>query len=116
MPDLVYDGATFEHITREEYARRTAHREELAFRRRRKQGELACPMYIPDGQGGIHGIKSMADGHLYDSKSQMRKHYKETGHIEVGNDVQTKRPTFKADWQGNRDAAEKALCQLEIPE
>lgn len=36
---------------------------------------------------GVQGIKSMADGKLYDSKSAYRKSLKEKGLVELGNDA-----------------------------
>lgn len=83
---LVYDRIAWTWVTPEEMARRDAHREELAFQRQLSQGQLAAPAVIRDGQGGIHGVKSMANGKLYDSKSAMRRHYREAGVVEVGND------------------------------
>ena len=40
--------------------------------------------------GGIDGIKSMADGKYYDSKSAYRKELKRHGLVELGNDAPTK--------------------------
>lgn len=42
-----------------------------------------------DCVGGIKGIKSMADGKQYDSKSAYRRSLKEKGLVEVGNDAPT---------------------------
>lgn len=81
----VYDGATFEWVEPEEYARRQAHREEMEFRRRPRQGQLCAPMVISDSLG-VHGVQSMVDGRHYDSKAQMREHYRRSGVVEVGND------------------------------
>jgi hypothetical protein len=44
-------------------------------------------MIILDTQGDI---KSMADGKIYSSKSEMRKVYKRKGLLEVGNEAPTK--------------------------
>lgn len=83
---LVYDRVAFTWVTPEEMAARNAIREERMFQRRARQGELQCPMIIRDGQGGINGVQSMVDGKHYDSKSAMRRHYREAGVTEVGND------------------------------
>lgn len=75
-------------VTQAEYDRHKARAEELAFQRQLSQGQLACPMIISDTQ---RPLQSMADGRVYDSKSEMRKGYKRAGVEEVGNDVPTKR-------------------------
>lgn len=50
----------------------------------------AGPQVISDCAGSdIHGIKSMADGKYYDSKSQYRKELKRRGLVEMGNDAPT---------------------------
>lgn len=46
--------------------------------------ELAAPMLIRDG---MEPLRSMGDGHLYDSKSALRASYREQGLVEVGNDA-----------------------------
>lgn len=83
---LVYDRIAYTWVTPEVMEQRTMLREELAFQRRRNQGELAAPMIIRDGQGGIHGLQSMADGKMYDSKRAMRQHYRDAGMTEIGDD------------------------------
>lgn len=82
----VYDRVAFTWVSPEEMARRKALREDRWLARQARQGELQAPMIIRDGQGGIHGVQSMADGKFYDSKSNMRRHYREAGVVEVGND------------------------------
>jgi hypothetical protein len=47
----------------------------------KQRSHLATPMIILDTQ---NDIKSMADGKIYSSKSEMRKVYKQKGLIEVG--------------------------------
>jgi hypothetical protein len=59
-------------------------REEMAFQRKANQGELCCPNIISDG---MKTVQSQVSGKYYDSKSAIRREYKETGMIEVGNDV-----------------------------
>ena len=87
-----------------------------------------CPMYISDGQGGIHGVMSMADGQFYDSKSNMRAHYKRDGIVEVGTDSSvTDRGTYRhprarlksqvekdAEIKKELDALRKANSQLNL--
>lgn len=123
MPDgLVYDRPSFTWVTPEEHARRTAEREERAFQRRARQGELCAPMVISDAQGGVRGLQSQVDGKFYDSKSNMRRHYKREGMVEVGNDNVTTR--F---WHGDKplkdphaerkqmDAIGKAFNRVGLP-
>ena len=80
---LVYDRVAFTWVTPEEMAKRDAHREELAFQRQLNQGELAAPMIISDS---MPAVRSMLDGKHYDSKSNLRRTYREAGVTEVGND------------------------------
>jgi len=44
------------------------------------------PAFVSDK---LWDMKSMADGRLYDSKSELRRSYKEQGFIELGNDAPT---------------------------
>lgn len=59
-------------------------REEMAFQRKANQGELCCPNVIGDS---MKETQSQLTGKYYDSKSSIRREYKEKGMIEVGNDV-----------------------------
>ena len=47
------------------------------------RSDLAAPMIIRDS---MDAVQSMLDGQLYDSKSNLRRTYKQAGVIEVGND------------------------------
>ena len=83
------------------------------------QGEVACPSFISDSLG-VHGVQSQGDGKHYDSKSELRKHYRRDGFVEVGNDVETRRskqPTTYMDRDANRRrieaAAGKALSAVD---
>ena len=127
---LVYDKAwPGSWVTPEELNKRLAIREERMFMRRARQGELQCPMIISDSQGGIHGVQSMADGKHYDSKSNMRRHYREAGVIEIGNDpaytsdvknqvVPHKRAKSRAQkdakFKRERDTVEKAVSTFNL--
>ena len=53
------------------------------------RSELACPMVIIDTMGET---KSMGNGKIYTSKSQLRAHYKRDGYIEMGSDAPTTPP------------------------
>lgn len=61
------------------------------------------PSYIQsDSLGGVQGLKSMADGKNYDSKSAYYASLKEKGYEVVGNDAPTTRGTTKTeaiDWK-----------------
>lgn len=51
-----------------------------------RSSAVAAPYITCDGLG-LHGVRSMADGKFYDSKSTMRRHYKQAGVREIGNEV-----------------------------
>ena len=89
----VYSRADGCFLPRAEYDRRRWDREERAFMRRANQGELCAPMVICDG---MPAVQSQNNGKMYDSKSAIRRHYKEAGVIEVGNDSSL--------WSGRRKA------------
>lgn len=83
--DLVYSRADFTWLPRDEYERRRADREERAFQRKASQGQLCAPATISDGTG--KDLQSQCSGKWFDSKSELRKDYKQHGCVEVGNDV-----------------------------
>ncbi len=88
-----YDRPSMAWVRADEWQRRQWDREEQVFQKRMRQGELCAPQVAPsDTQGGIRGLKSMVDGRMYDSKSSMRRHYRERGVTEVGNDSSLTRP------------------------
>jgi hypothetical protein len=79
----------------------------------RLPGEVLCaPSVVSDAQPAV---RSMANGKIYDSKSEMRKHYKADGMVEVGNDPARKRPFKRAptDRKAIRDALRKAEARVE---
>lgn len=82
------DGKVFDRVSMTWYPRAVyeeirAVREEIAFQRRRNQGDLAAPMVIRDT---MDPVQSMLDGKMYDSKRKLRRTYREGGVEEVGND------------------------------
>jgi hypothetical protein len=81
-----WDRLSAAWVPADEWQRRQWSREDAAFARKANQGQLCAPRFFTDTQGGIRGIRSMKDGRMYDSKSQMRKHYRESGVLEVGDD------------------------------
>lgn len=80
-----WDKPSAAWVPADEWQRRQWAREDAAFARHANQGELACPMVIRDGLG-LHGLQSQVDGRMYDSKRAMRRHYRESGMIEVGDE------------------------------
>ena len=114
MPERVYDRVSWTWVTPEEMARRKAEREERAFQRQASQGQLAAPMIVRDGQGGIRGVQSMADGRFYDSKRAMRRHYREAGVMEVGDEAPTtKGPVQRPDKAGIRASVERGMAAVD---
>ena len=93
MTDLtagkVFDRVAMTWVDPDEYARRRAAWQEMAFLMKGNQGELATPMVIFDTQ---RPVQSMTNGQVYDSKSELRKEYRRADVIEVGNDVPMSRP------------------------
>jgi hypothetical protein len=57
------------------------------------------------------GVQSMVDGKIYTSKSAMRRHYKETGHIEIGNDAARHKPFVRP--KPDRKAIKDTVAQAE---
>lgn len=110
MPDMVYSRADFTWLPRDEYERRKAEREERAFWRRSRQGELACPAVICDG---MDAVQSQVDGRIYDSKSAIRAHYKQAGVIEVGNEPIRTPPKPKPNHEKNREAVHRAFAAVD---
>lgn len=53
------------------------------FRARSARSDLPRPTVISDA---LDGIQSMVSGERFDSKSDLRRHYKANGMVEVGND------------------------------
>ncbi len=53
---------------------------------------LAAPQIIGDA---MDPVQSQLDGKLYDSKSKLRRTYREAGVVEVGNDSSVTAPTRK---------------------
>lgn len=77
---------------------------------RRPDEVLCAPSVISDV---MPTIRSMGNGRLYDSKSEIRKHYKRDGYTELGNDPARNRP-FKRqpiDRKGIKDAIERSAAK-----
>lgn len=117
-----YDRPSFAWIPADEWLRRHWEREDRIFAKRANQGELKTPMLISDSLG-LRGVQSQVDGREYDSKSNLRKHYRQSGVIEVGNDVcktrflnGTNKPTpDPARSKANERAIFKAFNRMEMP-
>jgi hypothetical protein len=110
-----YDRPSMAWVRADEWQARQWEREDRVFAKQRNQGEVCCPQIVTDTVGSIHGIQSMGNGQWYDSKSELRKHYKRDGFLEVGNEVRT--PTKPPrDRKGLRDALGKAMAEVkEMP-
>ena len=57
--------------------------------------------------------QSMLDGKYYSSKSELRATYKAAGMIELGNEPMQPFKAPEKDRQGQRDAIERAICEVE---
>lgn len=90
-----WDSASRAWVPAAEWQERQWAREDAAFARRANQGELQCPQVIFDS---MRSVQSQVDGRHYDSKSAIRRHYKQSGVIEVGNETSTSR------WWGGKPA------------
>jgi hypothetical protein len=73
--------------------------------------ELPGPMLISDCQPET---KSMVTGKYHDSKSAMRREYKERGYIEVGNEEMKVKAPPKPDRRAIRDSVRKAAARVGI--
>lgn len=73
---------------------------------------LPAPYTISDTMEA--GVQSMADGKIYTSKSAIRRHYRQAGMIEVGNDPARNRrpPKPKPDRRAIKTAVEKAAARV----
>lgn len=117
MTGMIFDRVSCMYLAPEIHAEITARREELAFQRQLRQGELASPMVISDSLG-VQGLQSQVDGKLYDSKSNMRKHYRESGVIELGNDAPTEKGAVQRDPHAKKkrmDAIGRAFNRVGLP-
>jgi hypothetical protein len=68
-------------------------------------------MVISDSLG-LHGKQSQVDGNHYDSKRRLRQHYRESGVVEVGNDVPKTRfvhGDYRETHPGEKKAREAAV-------
>ena len=117
MTEMVFDRVSCMYMTPAEHAELTARREEMGYQRQLRQGELACPMVISDSLG-VQGLQSQVDGRLYDSKSNMRKHYRQSGVIELGNDAPTEKGKVQRDPHAKKkrlDAIGRAFNRVGLP-
>jgi hypothetical protein len=81
----------------------------------RKRSALAAPRITSDYiEGAGSAVKSMVDGRMYDSKSALRRHYRERGYIEVGNERQEPPPKPKPDRKAIRNSVGSAMVRAGI--
>lgn len=115
---MIFDRVSCMYLDAATHAAVTARREEMAFQRELRQGELAAPNVIRDGIGGIHGLQSQQDGKFYDSKRALRRHYRESGVLEVGNDVPEERgkpPVDPKRREKIKDSVGRAFQRVGLP-
>ena len=77
----------------------------------RRPGEaLAAPRVVSDV---MDPVRSQGNGRMYDSKSEIRKHYRRDGFVEVGNDPARLRPKKapKIDGKAIMDSVDKAFAR-----
>lgn len=74
------------------------------------RSDLPSPHFICDT---MDETKSMLDGKLYSSKSELRKTYKTAGMIELGNEPMADFKCPERDRKGDRDAIERAIELVE---
>lgn len=70
--------------------------------------DLPRPMVISDH---MDTVKSMVDGQMYDSKSALRRTYREGGYIEVGNEELKPFRRPEPDAKAIRDSVSRAMTQ-----
>lgn len=70
------------------------------------RSDLPRPMVISDS---LDGLQSMVSGERFDSKSDLRRHYKANGVVEVGNE--TIRPKDNDDADISLPAIEREVAQ-----
>lgn len=112
----VFDRVSYTWFDRDQYDRIKADREERWFQSRPHQGQLCTPMILSDG---MDAVKSMTNGQMYDSKSELRKEYRSANVIEVGTEGKALRGLREKREKeqeverkkGVRDAVETALSQ-----
>lgn len=105
-----YDRPAMAWIDAAEWQRRQWAREDAVFARQANQGELCTPMVIGDGLG--KDLQSQVTGRWHDSKSTLRREYKQHGMVEVG----TEKPKGRF-WHGDRpqrDAARDKANEVAI--
>lgn len=111
-----WDRLSAAWVRADEWQRRQWDREDRAFARRANQGELTTPSVIHDSH---KAVQSQVTGRWHDSKSTLRREYREHGVIEVGNDVPKKRgTTYRRPEAENKltfEALRKAKSDLDIP-
>jgi hypothetical protein len=80
-----WDKPSAAWVSADEWQHRQWAREDAAFARLANQGELKCPSVISDTMK--RDLQSQVTGRMYDSKSSLRREYREHGVQEVGSDV-----------------------------
>jgi hypothetical protein len=112
-----WDKCSSAWVRADEWQERQWAREDAAFARKANQGELACPSVIFDSH---KPVQSAVTGRWHDSKSTLRREYRQHEVVEVGNDVPKKadlvRKKDPREFQKVREAVGRARAALEIPD
>jgi hypothetical protein len=112
-----WDSVSRAWVRADEWQQRQWAREDAAFARRANQGELSAPMVIGDTMK--RDLQSQVTGRIHDSKSALRREYREHGVVEIGNDVPKGRgPGYKrpeAEAKLTREALNRARQELDMP-
>lgn len=97
----IWDSARGELVDAETYVRSPP-----------KRSDLPAPGLIMDTMAPV---QSMLDGKMYDSKSHLRKTYRQAGVLEVGNDPARHKPFErpKPDRRAIRTSIQKAKAKVE---
>lgn len=74
--------------------------------RRVARADFPTPMMSLDS---MDPLRSMVDGQLYDSKSALRRSYRERGYIEIGNETQKMPEPPKGDPKARKQAVVTGL-------
>jgi len=87
-----------------------------------QRSDYPAPYVVSDAMNGIHGLKSMADGRIYDSKRKYRAELRAHGCEEVGNEqrADTLRPfsdrTYVEDVREDVQQATEVLTSMSVTE
>lgn len=112
-----WDSVSAAWVRADEWQARQWAREDAAFARKANQGELCSPRISTDTTA--KALQSPVTGKWHESKSALRREYRDHGVVEVGNDAPTKRgPGYKrpdAESNATFEALKRAKNELNFP-